>query len=79
MEFEIFETLRTAYETSTPAYNRFLGVLESIRWDSRFYADGEHYFVLGGFCFTTPALDPFQIKRDWVPEAEFSDGSVISF
>ena len=79
MEFEIFETLKAAYDSSTPAHNRFREALESICWDSRFYADGEYYFVRGGFCFTTPSLDPFQIRRDWKPEAKFTDGAIISF
>ncbi len=79
MDYDIFEKIMEAFETSTPSNNRFLSVINSIRWDEKFFADGEHYFCKGGFTFTTPSLEPFEISRDWMPGAMFSDGSYIEF
>lgn len=79
MDYDIFERLLEAFETSTLSNNRFLSVINSIQWDERFFADGEHYFCKGGFTFTTPSLEPFEISRDWMPGAMFSDGSCMEF
>lgn len=79
MELHLFETLKNAFETSTLSNNRFLSALNSASWDKTFYADEEHYFCKGGFCFTTPSLNPFEITRNWMPSAMFSDGSCIEF
>lgn len=78
-ELNLFETLKESYETSTPKHNRFAEALNSQEWDSTFFEDGEHYFCRGGFIFSTPSLDPFEITRDWSPSAIFSDGSYIEF
>lgn len=75
--FNIFSDIKEAYECSTISNNVFKRFVESIKWDSSFFADGEFYFVKGGFTFTTPSLDPFDM--DWKPSAMFSDGSVIEF
>lgn len=77
MELNIFMSLKEAYETSTHNVNCFLKALNKIKWDEKFEADGEHYFTKGGFVFTTPSLDPFDM--DWKPSAIFSDGSYIEF
>lgn len=79
MELHLFETLKNAFESSTLSNNRFLSALNSASWDKTFYADGEHYFCKGGFCFTTPSLNPFEVTRNWMPSAIFSDGSCIEF
>ena len=79
MELHLFETLKNAFESSTLSNNRFLSALNSASWVKTFYADGEHYFCKGGFCFTTPSLNPFEITRNWMPSAMFSDGSCIEF
>lgn len=79
MELHLFETLKNAFESSTLSNNRFLSALNSASWDKTFYADGEHYFCKGGFCFTTPSLNPFEVTRNWMPSAMFSDGSCIEF
>ncbi len=79
MELNIFETLKEAFEISTLSNNRFLSALNSISWDCTFFADDEHYFCKGGFTFTTPSLDPFDITRNWMPAAFFTDGSFIQF
>ena len=79
MELHLFETLKNAFDSSTLSNNRFLSALNSASWDKTFYADGEHYFCKGGFCFTTPSLNPFEITRNWMPSAMFSDGSCIEF
>lgn len=78
-ELELFETLKARYENSTQSHNRFAEVLNSQEWDSTFYEDGEHYFCRGGFIFSTPSLDPFQITRGWKPSAIFSDGGYLEF
>ena len=75
--FEIFEKLKNAYGASTHSTNHFEKALKSIKWDSEFYADGEHYFTLGGFTFTTPSLNPFDME--WKPSAIFADGSYLEF
>ena len=79
MELHLFETLKNAFESSTLSNNRFLSALNSASWDKTFYADGEHYFCKGGFCFTTPSLNPFEVTSNWMPSAMFSDGSCIEF
>ena len=78
-ELNLFETLKASYEDSTPSHNRFAEALDAQEWDSTFYEDGEHYFCMGGFIFSTPSLDPFQITRDWKLSAIFSDGGYLEF
>ena len=78
-ELEVFYKLKEAYEASTPNNNRFGAVLNSLSWDDKFIADGEHYFIKGSFIFTTPSTDPFLIDQNWKPSATFSDRSEISF
>ena len=77
--FDTFLKLEEAYGRSTQNDNAFARALSQIKWDSTFYADGEHYFVRGDFTFTTPSLDPFGADMEWKPSAMFPDGSVISF
>lgn len=76
-EFKIFETLKAAYNDSTPANNRFKRAIEKIKWENTFMEDDEYYFVKGGFCFVTPSLNPFAMP--YKPNALFSDGSSIEF
>ena len=79
-ELTLFEKLKEAYEISTHNNNRFLKLINSIKWDSKFYADGEHVFNKGSLSFATPSLDPFECTKDWKPSAIFmNDGSYISF
>lgn len=78
-EMNLFIKLKEAYETSTHNNNHFATALHSISWDDEFVADGEHYFTIGGFVFTTPSLNPFEIDKSWKPSALFSDYSEISF
>ena len=73
----LYYNIKEAYETSTLNNNRFSEFLNSIKWDAIFTADGEHYYQLGGFTFTTPSLDPFNME--WEPSAFFEDGCVLSF
>lgn len=75
--FDLFLKLREAYETTTPSYNRFKEVIDSIKWENIFTADGEIYFCKEGFTLTVENLDPF--AEDWKPTGFFSDGSIISF
>ena len=63
---ETFIKLKEAFGASTQSDNKFLRVLNSINWEEKFFADGEHYFIKGNLTFTTPELDPFQITRDWM-------------
>ena len=76
-EYNIFTKLKEAFETSTHNCNCFADALASIKWDSTYTADGEQYFNLGGFTFTTPSLDPFNMP--WECTAFFSDNSMLSF
>lgn len=75
--FEIFENLKEAYETSTHNCNKFANLINRIAWDSKFFADGELYFIKGELTFTTTSLDPFKVE--WKPSAIFADGSYIEF
>ena len=79
MEFDIFETLKEAFGSSTLANNSFADALNRLPWDEIFFADDEYYFCKGGFCFTTPSLDPFDVTRYRMPSAMFTDGSYIEF
>lgn len=74
---DIFYKLKNAYGVSTHNHNAFAQALQSIKWESEFYADGEYYFIKGDLTFTTPSLNPF--KMDWKPSALFADGSLIEF
>lgn len=65
--FEVRQAIEDAFGASTMNRNRFKEVVESVDWDERFYADGEHYFVKGGWTLTTPSLDPFEVGRGWRP------------
>lgn len=73
---DLYYNIKEAFETSTHNTNRFAAVLDSVKWDSVFFADGEHYFVKDDMSFTTPSLDPFNMP--WQPSAIFNDGSVIT-
>lgn len=75
--FELFTKLQTAYEVSTLNNNSFKQAIESVKWDNTFYADNEYYFVKGGFTLTTTSLNPFEVE--WMPEALFADGSLLTF
>ena len=44
-ELKLYKKLKEAYETTTKKYNRFKEVIESIKWDNTFSADGEQYFI----------------------------------
>lgn len=76
-ELELYAKIKEAFETSTHNRNRFAEVLASIKWDSNYTADGDQYFNLGEFTFTTPSLDPFNMP--WECTAFFSDSSMLSF
>lgn len=76
-EFKLYETLKKAYETTTKQNNRFLIALNSVEWEKTFEADGETYYVKGGFTLTVENTNPFEEK--WKPMAFFSDKSVIEF
>ncbi len=79
MEFEIFEKIKEAFETSTHSNNRFLKALRSVKWEAEFMADGEFYFCLGKLTFTTPSLNPFEVTKSWEACGQFADGSQIYF
>lgn len=78
-ELKIFEKLKNAYECSTLSNNLFEKALKSIKWDSTFFEDCEHYYCYGNMCFTTPSLNPFECTKEWKPSAIFNDGSYIEF
>ena len=64
-EIKLFEALKEAYETTTKNCNRFLNTINSMQWDSVFNADGEMYFVKGGFTMTVENTNPFE--ENWKP------------
>lgn len=76
-EMKLFETLKEAYETSTPNCNRFLNEINTVAWDQTFTEDGETYFVKDGFTLTVENVNPFE--ENWKPMAFFSDKSVVEF
>lgn len=77
MEMKLFESLKEAYEVTTQKFNAFKEAIESIVWDDSFEADGEIYFVKGGFTLTVENLNPF--AEAWKPTAWFSDNGMIEF
>lgn len=74
---ELFYELKNAYDVSTHNVNRFLQTIKSIKWEDTFFADDEYYFIKDNMTFITTSLNPFEVER--VPEAIFTDGSVVSF
>lgn len=78
MEFNIFTSLKEAYETSTMNQNRFISAINRVNWEDKFQAEGEYYFCIGKMTFTTPSLEPFN-GMDYKPSAIFTDGSYIEF
>ena len=78
-ELDLYEKLHAAFEYSTSDNNLFHKAIKSVKWDSEFYADGEFYFCLGGFTFTTPSLDPNKVTPDWRPAGLFTDREQIEF
>lgn len=71
---DLFTTLKNAYEVSTHNFNAFAEKLNQIKWDSKFFADGEYYFIKGEQTFTTPSLDPFNMP--WNPSMMWEDGTI---
>ena len=59
------EKLKEAYETTTKKYNRFKEVIESIKWDNTFIADGEQYYIKNNLTLTIENIDPF--SEAWKP------------
>ena len=76
-EIMIYNSIKEAFESSSKIDNRFENAVRSIKWDSRFEADGEMYFTVGAFVFTTVSLNPFEISFDR-PSFIFSDGSYMT-
>lgn len=76
-ELKLYETLKEAYETTSQKFNSFKEAIENIKWDQTFEADGEIYFILGGFTLTVENINPFQEK--WKPTCFTSDNSILNF
>lgn len=79
MEYNLYETLKEAFETSTHNNNRFEQVIKAMEWDAEFTADGEFYFCIGKLTLITPSLNPFEVTKDWEACVMFTDGSQICF
>nr|DAT81710.1 MAG TPA: hypothetical protein [Caudoviricetes sp.] len=77
MELKLLERLKEAYETSSRNFNNFKEAIESVKWEHKFKADGEYYFIIGKLTITVENLDPFEEK--WKPTAIFNDGYVVEF
>lgn len=73
--FNLFLKIKEAYETSTHNHNRFRELLDSVKWDNTFFADGEYYFIKGNMTFITPSYNPFDMQ--WKPSAIWDDGSAV--
>lgn len=76
-EYELFETLKESYYSSTTNNNRFENRINSIVWDNIYKADCETHFVKGGFTLSVENINPF--IENWKPTGFFSDGAVLEF
>lgn len=74
----IFETLKTAFDSSTRSNNRFKKAIESVQWENHYEADDEHYYEIGDMTFITPSLDPFECD-EWRKPAAFINHGYIEF
>ena len=66
-ELRLYEKLKEAYETTTKKYNRFKEVIESIKWDNTFSADGEQYYIKNNLTLTIENIETtthLKIRRD---------------
>ena len=71
----LFIKIKEAFETSTHNYNRFKEVIDSEKWDDKYFADDEYVFIKADMSFSTPSFDPFNMK--WKASAIWDDGSVL--
>lgn len=77
--YELYERLNRAYGCSTMNNNLFEKEINKIKWNYKFYEDGEYYFVKEfnknnktiAFTLTTSSLNPFNM--DWKPTVMYSD------
>lgn len=76
-ERELFNHLSEAYNATTHKFNNFSNMVNNIKWDRIFEADGEWYYCLGSFSLIIENIIPFQEKHK--PLVLFSDGSIIGF
>lgn len=76
---KLFEVLKKAYDDSTRSNNLFEKAINRINWDKTFEADGEKYFVKGGFILTIENIDPFM--EAWKPSVLLMDegGAILEF
>lgn len=61
----LYEMLNEAYGASTQNNNYFRDLIEQIKWDDVFAADGETYYCKENLTLTVENLDPF--KQAWRP------------
>ena len=77
MEYNLYEKLKEAYETTSAKFNNFKTAIDNIKWDQTFEADGEIYYILGKFTLTIENINPF--KEQWKPTVFTSDNSILEF
>ena len=74
--YDIFESLKEAWNNSTEDNNCFGERLKSIPWDNYLYNDTECYFILAHeMMFVTEVLDPFW-EHNKKPSALFFDNDI---
>ncbi len=56
---KLIESLMRAWGRSSQANNLFLKKLNSVKWEEKFFAEGEYYFIKGNVKFSTEVLNPF--------------------
>ena len=73
----LFDGLSDAFISSTNVKNKFLDVINRIRWDSAEFIEDEYVFRLGDLTFTTPSLVPDECKSLWSPAVQLASGELL--
>lgn len=74
---KLFRGLEDAFTSSTSIKNKFMEVVNRIRWDSAEFVEDEYVFRLGDLTFTTPSLVPDECKRMWSPAVQLASGELL--
>ncbi len=73
--YDLYKKLNEAYGASTRKFNAFADRISKIKWDEKFYADGEYYFIKNDLTLVCENLDPF--KERWSPALMSDSGTVF--
>ena len=74
---KLFRGLEDAFTSSTSIKNKFMEVVNRIRWDSAEFIEDEYVFRLGDLTFTTPSLVPEECKNMWSPAVQLASGEYL--